>query len=139
MNFFVETLIKIINYWRPVPLLMYHYWPFTYVYCENCMSGFYAFFLSLSKSDNILFWLMSNGNFLFSSSSIVISGTYEITHWCMKLDQMVAVELHVNASYYAQHPALNEISLWKKPISNWWWVIFVFIEQSKQGGRWLRI
>ena len=33
---------------------------------------------------------------------------------------MAAVELDVNATYYAQHPALNEISLWKKATSNWW-------------------
>ena len=41
---------------------------------------------------------------------------------------MAAVELDVNATY-AQHHALNEISLWKKAASNWWLVIFIFIEQ----------
>ena len=73
-----------------------------------------------------------------------------------ELRVMAAVELDVlNATYYAQCPALNEISLWKKPTSNWRYVIFVLIEQflnqhrvfevglfwkkSKQGGRWLRI
>ena len=38
-----------------------------------------------------------------------------------ELRVMTAVELHVNTTtYYAQLPALNEISLWKKPVSNWW-------------------
>ena len=35
--------------------------PFTYVCCKNCMSGFSAFVLNLSKSDNILFRKMPNG------------------------------------------------------------------------------
>ena len=33
---------------------------------------------------------------------------------------MPADELDVNAIYYAQHPALNEISLWKKATGNRW-------------------
>ena len=33
---------------------------------------------------------------------------------------MAAIELDVNATYYAQHSALNEISLWKKATSDWW-------------------
>ena len=33
---------------------------------------------------------------------------------------LMAAWLDVNATYYAQHPALNEISLWKKATSNWW-------------------
>ena len=33
---------------------------------------------------------------------------------------MVAVELHVNATYYVQHPALKSVYLWKKTISNMW-------------------
>ena len=33
---------------------------------------------------------------------------------------MPADELDVNAIYYAQHPALNEISLWKKATGNQW-------------------
>ena len=46
--------------------------PFTYVYCENCMSDFSAFVLNLSKSGNILFRSISNGNFLFNSASVAI-------------------------------------------------------------------
>ena len=46
--------------------------PFTYVYCGNCMSGFSALAPNLSKSGNILFRSMPNGNCLFSSASIVI-------------------------------------------------------------------
>ena len=33
---------------------------------------------------------------------------------------MAVAELDVNATYYAQHPPLNEISLWDKAASNWW-------------------
>ena len=33
---------------------------------------------------------------------------------------MAVVQLDMNATYYAQHPALNKISLWKKATSNWW-------------------
>ena len=80
------------------------------------MSGFSAFFLNLSKSGNILFRSMSNGNFLFSSASIVI-GRYLDNSLVHELRVMAAVELHANATY-AQGPALNEIRLWKKPTSN---------------------
>ena len=45
---------------------------FTYVCWENCMSDFSAFVLNLSKSGNILFRSMANGNCLFCSASIVI-------------------------------------------------------------------
>ena len=47
--------------------------PFTYVCCENCMAGFSAFVLNLSKSGNILFRSMSNGNCLFSPASLSMS------------------------------------------------------------------
>ena len=40
--------------------------PFTYVCCENCMPGVSAYILNLSKSGNILFRSMTNGNCLFS-------------------------------------------------------------------------
>ena len=55
--------------------------PFTYVCCKNCMSGFSAFVLNLSKSDNMLFRKMPNGIHLFSSASLLL--VVEITHWCM--------------------------------------------------------
>ena len=62
INSFVETLFKNINYCPPDCT----FGPFTYVHCENYMSGFCAFVLNLSKSGNILFKLMSNGNFMFN-------------------------------------------------------------------------
>ena len=41
-----------------------------------------------------------------SSASLSLVG--EITHWCMNFVwMMAAIELHVNATYYAQHPALK--------------------------------
>ena len=52
--------------------------------CENCISGFSAFILNLSKSGNILFRSMPNGNCQFSSVSLSLAG--EITHWCMETD-----------------------------------------------------
>ena len=78
--------------------------PFTYLYCENCTSSFSGFFLNLSKSCNILFRSMSNGNFLFSSASLSLVRDYSLVH---KLRVMAAVALHVNATYYVQHPALK--------------------------------
>ena len=62
----------------------YTFEPFTYVCCENCMPGFSAFVLNLSKSGNILFRSMPNGNCLFSSASLSL--VREITHWCMYSD-----------------------------------------------------
>ena len=46
--------------------------PFTYVYCENCISYFSAFVPNLSKSSNILFSSMLKGDFLLNSASIAI-------------------------------------------------------------------
>ena len=50
INFFMITFIKSIIYCQTVSFR-----PFSYVCCESCMSGFSAFILNLSKSDNILF------------------------------------------------------------------------------------
>ena len=55
----METLIKGIIYCQTVPL-------------GHCMSGFSAFVLNLSKSDNVFFRSMPKGHFLFNSASIVI-------------------------------------------------------------------
>ena len=78
---------------------------FTYVCFENCMSGFSAFDLNSSKSGNILFRSMANGNFLFSSASFSLVGKNSLVH---ELRVMAAVELHVNSTY-AQHPALKSV------------------------------
>ena len=49
------------------------------------MSGFSAFVHNLSsKSGNVLFRSMPNGNCLFSLSSLPL--VREITHWCMYND-----------------------------------------------------
>ena len=68
------------------------------------MSGFSAFVLNLSKSGNIL--SMANGNCLFNSASLSLVGNNSLVH---KLRVMAAVELHLNATYYAQHPALKSV------------------------------
>ena len=79
--------------------------PFTYVCCENCMSGFSTFVLNLSKSGNIFFSSMPNGNYLLSSASLSLVGDSSLVH---ELRVMAAVELSVNATY-AQHPALKSV------------------------------
>ena len=74
LHFFYERFCRSINQEHKL-LPVFAFSPFTYVYCENCLSGFYVFILNLSKSGNILFRSVSNGNFMFSSASIVIGGT----------------------------------------------------------------
>ena len=49
---------------------------------------------------------MPNGNGLFSSSSLSLVGDYSPVH---EIRVMAAVELHVNATFYAQHPALKSM------------------------------
>ena len=81
--------------------------PFTYVCCENCMSGFSAFILNLSKSGNILFRSMPNRNYSAQHQlSLVGDNALVMVH---ELRVMAAVELHVNTTYYAQHPALKSV------------------------------
>ena len=60
--------------------------------------------LNLSKSGNILFRSMPNGNCLLSSGSLSLVGDNSPMH---ELRVIAAVELHVNATYYAQHPAMK--------------------------------
>ena len=83
---------------------------FTYVCCENCMSGSSTFVLKLSTSGNILFRSMQNGNSLFSSASLSLVGQKSLVH---ELRVMAAisllVELHVNITY-VQHPALRSVN-----------------------------
>ena len=74
-----------------------------YVRCENCVSGFSAFVLNMSKSGNILFRSMPNGNWLFSSASLPLVDN-SLGH---ELGVMAAVVLHVNATYDTQHSALK--------------------------------
>ena len=60
----------------------------------------------MRKSVNILFRSMPNGNCLFSSASLSLVGDNSLVH---ELREMVAVELHVNATYYVQHPVLKSV------------------------------
>ena len=112
VNFFMKTLIKSIIYCQAVSL----HGPFAYVCCENCMSGSSAFVLNLGKSCNIL-CRMLNGNCPVQLSIIVIGRRNKSLAHALRV--IVAVELHVNATYHAQHPALKSV-LWKRPISNSW-------------------
>ena len=66
INAFMKTLIKSTIYCQTVP--------FTHVCCENYISEFSIFVLSLSKSGNILSRSMANENCLFSSASLIVTG-----------------------------------------------------------------
>ena len=76
--------------------------------CIVCQVLCLAFVLNFreSKSGNILFRSMPNGNCLFSSASLSLVGENSLVH---ELREMAAVELHVNATYYARHPALKSV------------------------------
>ena len=80
---------------------------FTYICCENYMSSFSVFVLNLSKSGNILFRSIANKNYLFSSASIEIARR-QLTGVC-EVRVIAAIELHGNATYFAQHPALKSV------------------------------
>ena len=84
------------------------------------MSGFSAFGLNTSKSGNILFRSMPDGNCLFSSASLSLVG--EITKLTGACRVMAAAQLQANTTYYVQHPALKlqTVLLWKKANSNRW-------------------
>ena len=61
---------------------------------------------------------MLHGNCGLGSASLSLVG---YKSWSMNLEcWVVAVELHVDATNYVQHPALKSVYLWKKPISNMW-------------------
>ena len=49
---------------------------------------------------------MPNGNCVFSSAFLSLVGDNSLVH---QLRAMAAVELYVNATYYAQHPALKSV------------------------------
>ena len=81
--------------------------PFTHVCCENYISGFSTFVLSLSKSGNILFRSMANENCLFSSASIIVTGRRYLPG-VYELRVMATVELHANTAH-AQHSPLKSV------------------------------
>ena len=60
----------------------------------------------MSKSENILFRSMLDGNCQFNSASLSL---VEDNSPVQELRVMVAVELHVNATYYVQHHALKSV------------------------------
>ena len=49
---------------------------------------------------------MPNGNCLLSSASLLLVADNSLVH---ELRVVAAVELHLNAPYYAQHPALKPV------------------------------
>ena len=84
----------------------------SYVCCENCMSDLFTFFvLNLSKSGNILFRLMPNGNCLFNSASLSLLGDNSLVR---ELMVRAVVEQHVNATYYTRHLVLKLVYFIRK-------------------------
>ena len=75
------------------------------------MPGFSVFVLNLSKSGNVLFRSVPNGNCLFSSASLSL--VREITHWSMSSDGSCWTTCECNIC----PTSCTEISFWKKPVS----------------------
>ena len=112
INFFKKTLIKSIIYCQTVPLDHLS----AYVCRKTCMPGLSAFGLNLSKSGNILFRKMSNGE-IVSSASLSLVG--EITHWCMNFDCLDDGSCWATCKCNILCPtSCIKISSWKRPISN---------------------
>ena len=112
INFFMKTLIKSIIYCQTVPLDHLS----AYVCRKTCMPGLSAFGLNLSKSGNILFRKMSNGE-IVSSASLSLVG--EITHWCMNFDCLDDGSCWATCKCNILCPtSCIKISSWKRPISN---------------------
>ena len=79
--------------------------PFTYACYKNCMSGFSAFVLNVSKSGNIFFgvkWKLS-----VQLSIIFVISRRDNSSLVHELWVTSAVEQNVNATYYAQNLALK--------------------------------
>ena len=72
------------------------------------MSSFSAFILNLSKPGNILFTKMLFKWKWSLQLSITVTGRRD-NSLVYELSLMAAVELHVNATYYAQTPALKSV------------------------------
>ena len=88
-------IIKSIIYCQTVHV----FGPFTDACCKKCM----AYLLTI-----FCFRSMPGGNCQFSSASFSLYHWWKITHWYMNL-VMAAVELYLNATLYAQHPALKSV------------------------------
>ena len=106
----MKTLIKSLIYCQTA------FGPFTYVCCENCMLGFSAFVLNLSKSGNILFRSVPKRNFCPAQHQLSLVGDNSVVH---ELRVIAAVESHVYATY-AQNPALKSVYEKSQTANNWW-------------------
>ena len=94
INLFIHYLIKSIIYCQTAP----------FACCENCISGFSAVALNLSKSGHYLFRSVPNGNCLVSSASFLLVGDNTLLH---ELRLMAAAVLHVKSTYYTRHPVFK--------------------------------
>ena len=105
IDFCVKTLMKSIIYCLPDCALG----PFTYVCCESCMSGFSVSIVNLSKSGNILFRSVPNGNGLFSSAYLSLVGNNPMVYELRVMAVTTVEELHVNETYHTQHHVLKSV------------------------------
>ena len=120
LTFFMKKpLTKSIVYYQVLRLVWVIYLC-TYVAKNACTSGFSDFVLNLSKFGNVLLRKMTDGNCLFSSASLSL--VREITHWCMNFQWWSCGAKCKRNICPTSH---TEISLWKRPISNSWPVIFL--------------
>ena len=113
INFFCDNIIKEHNL-----LPYYTFGPFTYVSCENCISGFFVVVLNLSKSGNILFRSMPNGNCLFGSTSIVI-GFFHVPSAALRLALSVFSNERCSGGSHTKHVLLiSDLQFWSFKFSN---------------------
>ena len=78
INFFMKALIKNIIQVCQTVSLNHLFMHFAKMVCQASLPLF------LSQSGNILFRKIPNGNYLFSSASLLFVG--KITHWCINFE-----------------------------------------------------
>ena len=107
----MKTLIKSIIYCQAAPLdrlLMY----IVKILCQASLPSS----LTWLRLETFRFRSMINGNGCFSSAYLSLV-TGRRSYWSKNLEWWVALELHVNATYYVQHLALkSSVYLCKKPV-----------------------
>ena len=86
--------------------------PFPCVCCKNCMSGYSAFVLSLSKSGNISFRKMPNGMSFLFSIMVIGRGDYSVGAWTSSDGSCWAT----SKCKILCPISCTKISLWKRPV-----------------------
>ena len=73
------------------------------------VSGFSVSIVNLSKSGNILFRSVPNGNGLFSSAYLSLVGNNPMVYELRVMAVTTVEELHVNETYHTQHHVLKSV------------------------------